>query len=1171
MKSGKFHFLAIVCLAGCAVAQTSYDFGDPDGHEQIYIEQINRARANPGDVTKPNPESVRLATTTHPGILYAYSSYGVNLTMMKSELAAIPARPPLVPNARLMASARGHSQWMFAHAMQAHDQPGGQTFLQRITAVGYPYILVGENVFAYGMDAEDAQASFEVDWGPGGTGGMQAGRSHRANIHSSAYREIGIGAIKGSNSLNGNTVGPEIVSQDFGVQQGSQTFGTGVAYYDLDGDNSYDAGEGIAGLTVNVDGAGFSCTTARGGGWVVPVPAVAAIRAVTFSGLNVSQSINLDVPANANAKADLRMAYAAPAIISAPQATAGLPHTLAISTGSTGGVTGYRFTRWAKADAAVETCADTSNITAAIGGGYSLLNTAIKDGTTGASFHLANPNAANQSIELKPLYFGGNNPSLAFMSRLRTATSSEKFKVQIKAEGSDAWTDVYVQSGGGAAEAAFNARSASLAAVAGKTFRVRFLLQFSSGSYYGLTGDSYGWFIDTINFADVAQLGIPAGQDFSGSSVAFTPPAVGEELLMVQPIISARAFPGGVQVLSVVATPPLPATLTLGDLAQEFNGLARPVSVTSDPADLAVSVTYDGSPLAPTGVGSYTVRATVASRGYTGSAAGLLVVHPAAPDAVFDLTIPPQAQGRIEGVSPDGRYVNGSTAMLTAVPDPGYLFAGWSGAASGMTNPLELVMDSYKTLAGQFVPNRGDSDGDDITDYEEVLIGPIPSGLRVNDPFTLDLTGIEWGKGKAMTVSGLPAGLSYNPATKTIRGVIAAKPGTYQMVIRIWLGKNVTRSLAIPIVVDPFPSALRGNYHMLVETRESPGRPAGMVRISIAQAGLWTGSLHLSGQAARTARGRFVLTPGETAIHLTAVFPATRYAPAATVDCDLVGSSELVSGTCIAGSLVADVRGFRLAKGTRLPASTRIFTMALEPEAVGDGTILPGGIGWARGTIRANGVVSMLGTLGDAKKFTLSSAISAGGQAIIWAQPYRNSSSYLGGVVTLGDFGQTPGDPPAQTTPDNLRWFRAPDVREMGYPGGFPEQALVAKTSRWVVPATADAFAASLGLNGERTMSVEIIADATPNLPQSIRVGNTFRLTTVAPIPALAWAGSVNRTYGAFTGTLRFPTVIGTANGVFLQDDSFGSTIGRGLVIIPLVPGSGAKPFRTSAMLLRQN
>lgn len=44
----------------------------------------------------------------------------------------------------------------------------------------------------------------------------------------------------------------------------------------------------------------------------------------------------------------------------------------------------------------------------------------------------------------------------------------------------------------------------------------------------------------------------------------------------------------------------------------------------------------------------------------------------------------------------------GSTVTLTATPNPGRSFVGWSGDASGSTNPLTVVMDQHKTIFANF-------------------------------------------------------------------------------------------------------------------------------------------------------------------------------------------------------------------------------------------------------------------------------------------------------------------------------------------------------------------------------------------------------------------------------------------------------------------------------------
>lgn len=78
-------------------------------------------------------------------------------------------------------------------------------------------------------------------------------------------------------------------------------------------------------------------------------------------------------------------------------------------------------------------------------------------------------------------------------------------------------------------------------------------------------------------------------------------------------------------------------TLTVADLSQVYDeGNPRVVTATTDPADLDVEVTYDGSLTPPTNAGSYTVVATITEPGYSGSASGTLVVAKAAATVTLD-------------------------------------------------------------------------------------------------------------------------------------------------------------------------------------------------------------------------------------------------------------------------------------------------------------------------------------------------------------------------------------------------------------------------------------------------------------------------------------------------------------------------------------------------------
>jgi hypothetical protein len=273
-----------------------YSIGNPTNEEQFYLELINRARAN------PPAEGLRLATTTDPNVLGAYTSFGVNLVLMQAQFALIPSAPPLSMNATLTTAARAHSQNMLQNNYQGHNGPDGSltTRLQGYIAGANGYSL-GENVYAYSKSVWYGHAGFEVDWGGSvATGGMQSPPGHRQNIHSTGFREVGIGVVLGSNG----GVGPQLVTQDFGSLGGQLPFVTGLVYRDLNSNGFYDPGEGVGGVTVTISNADSYAVTANSGGYSVPVPG-SGNYTVTFSGGSVPTNQKSVSVVNAqNVKAD---------------------------------------------------------------------------------------------------------------------------------------------------------------------------------------------------------------------------------------------------------------------------------------------------------------------------------------------------------------------------------------------------------------------------------------------------------------------------------------------------------------------------------------------------------------------------------------------------------------------------------------------------------------------------------------------------------------------------------------------------------------------------------------------------------------------------------------------------------------------------------------------------
>ncbi|MCW0220858.1 MAG: CAP domain-containing protein, partial [Prosthecobacter sp.] len=436
--------LLTITTAAWSQGTTLYSIGEPTDEEQLYLEMINRARAN------PTAEGVRMATTTDPDVVNALQFHGVDLVLMQSEFAAIQAGQPLALNAKLTTMARGHNADMFTHAFQGHESFNGDHLAERVAAVNYSFSSLGENVFSYADSVFQGHAGFQVDWGsvegePPDTDGMQEGRGHRTNIHGD-YREVGIGVILGTNTVGSNTVGPQLVTQNFGTPSASSAFVTGVAYYDLNGNNFYDLGEGIGGLTVNVAGSSFHAVTANSGGFTVPIPTSSTTRAVTFAGLGLNGGGDVVISGGKNVKVDFKPAFT-PLALNGPTVVNN-GGTSSFSFPAIGGATSYEWQALKIGDVPDDGAENFDRVTATTTETYAPLSTTVKH-SGAAAYHLVHPIGAysseiltyDDSFQVQP------GASLSFRSRLRAASTFEYALVQVSVDDGINWVDVYSQAG----------------------------------------------------------------------------------------------------------------------------------------------------------------------------------------------------------------------------------------------------------------------------------------------------------------------------------------------------------------------------------------------------------------------------------------------------------------------------------------------------------------------------------------------------------------------------------------------------------------------------------------------------------------------------------------------------------------------------------------------------
>lgn len=525
---------SVLLVAGSVAGQGIYSIGQPTAEEQFHVELINRARAN------PKAEGERLAATQALEVTDSYRFYKVDLDLMKREFATLSAMPPLAINSRLTDAARGHSRDMLQNVFQDHSGSDGSTAGQRMTRAGYVWRIFGENVFSYAESVWHGHAGFQVDWGFG-RGGMQPDRGHRLNIHSGSFREVGVGVVNGRKG----SVGPQLVTQNFGAPRAAGAFITGVAYYDLDKNGFYTPGEGIGGLNVSASGVAIQAVTSNSGGYAIPVPVTAATRRVVFQGSGMSFSANAVISGGRNAKVDYKVVYKPPVVSGPTGLKTGTNATYTFP--KLPGATAHDWA-WSRETAAMPDAAeDLSRVSVDSGGGYSMLATAVKFAGSRA-YRFAHPVLnRSETLTYKSEFVPGPKAVVSFRSRLSWASKNQHAKLQVSTDGGATWVDVFSQSGSDwVGEEVFQKRQASLAGFSGKPIRLRLNYTMDTGfSAFTDTANGTGWYVDDVAFTDIVELSKPVVLRAPGASFVFKPSQAGTHRLSVRPAMQGILFPFG--------------------------------------------------------------------------------------------------------------------------------------------------------------------------------------------------------------------------------------------------------------------------------------------------------------------------------------------------------------------------------------------------------------------------------------------------------------------------------------------------------------------------------------------------------------------------------------------------------------------------------------------------
>ncbi len=390
------------------------------------------------------------------------------------------------------------------------------------------------------------------------------------------------------------------------------------------------------------------------------------------------------------------------------------------------------------------------------------------------------------------------------------------------------------------------------------------------------------------------------------------------------------------------------AKVAITGLAATYNGASHAVTVTTSPAGLSTSVTYNGSATPPTAAGSYPVVATVTAAGYTGSASGTLVIAKAKATvtlSALSMAYNGAPQGATATTNPTGLAVAltyagdsaepqaaGAYAVVATITDPNYTgsakgtftitkaaatvmlgdlaatYDGLTHAATATTTPSGLNVTltynakttvpsaaaSYKVIGTVDDPNYGGSATGTL------VIAKATATVVVGNE-----TGTYTGRAIAATATVTPAGLPVTFAY-TLNGK-AASPvtaGTYNVTATVNTA-NAAGSGTGTLTIAP----ATGTITLRSSHRGSllHGKPIAVVATTV-PARLAVGISYNGSATAPTAVGSYpvsaTITNPDYSGSATGTLTITPVAPLATT---LVASGVTSSGVTLGGS--SDPRG----------------------------------------------------------------------------------------------------------------------------------------------------------------------------------------------------------------------------------------------------------------------
>ncbi|MBC8039146.1 MAG: S8 family serine peptidase [Opitutaceae bacterium] len=422
--------------------------------------------------------------------------------------------------------------------------------------------------------------------------------------------------------------------------------------------------------------------------------------------------------------------------------------------------------------------------------------------------------------------------------------------------------------------------------------------------------------------------------------------------------------------------------------------------------------------------------------------------------------------------------------------------------------------------------------------------------LGASPALTLSTTGGPY----TFAYTGLPKGVSYNPAT----GALTGRPttaGTYTVFLAVTDGFSNSTTRTITLTVEPVPAALVGTFNGIVARDSSlNANLGGALTLTTTSTGAFSGKVTL-GTASTSFKGQLDGVPGGPGL-VNLVIPRTGLS-SLQLQLSLPTDNTVATGTL--NSTVA-VTGWRNPWSKTNPANAYAtkYLFVLEPPA-GDGSVWPAGYSTGSVTVTTAGAASwtLLPADGSAG-IKGTTTIAADGSLPLFAPSPTPVGSFLGTLLLPPS--------PSDSITGTVSWLRrSTSSTAYANAAGFGPVDLTPLGGRYTAPSSG-ALVLGLPLTTNNAqldfedVDLGALSSALSPFTFTVKSGNKIALPASNPT---ALKLTVTASTGLFSGSfvLADPNPLNASvtvkrtskfSGVFVPNEDFGA----GFFLLPALPGT---------------